>query len=127
MKVTKHGPKEKGGIRLWRLCQEKVRNAESAAEESRESLKRYVSLYLKAHPLSEKTKAALVRRVISGKEICCPTGYLFLRRHVDEIWAHVLNGWAYEALSCTDAHHKREYVDKLRYALKNGVSDGYYL
>jgi hypothetical protein len=67
------------------------------------------------HPLPDDVVAMLAHHVREGGALCCKAGREWLSEYVDEVWARVLNQWAYEVLSCSEnsPERRQQYAQKV--------------
>lgn len=87
----------------WDVVQanKKLSRAEARVAELR-------AVYAAARPLTEAERETLAKHVEEGGALCCHGGLKWLLERVPEPWAHALNGWAYERLSC-ERYEKSRY------------------
>ena len=92
---------------LWAIDQEIARH-EAALERAKQKRERHFADYCRRRPLTEGEHAAVVSRVASGMPLCCEDGREFLMTIVTDIWAELLNDWAYEKLACKSPDKDRD-------------------
>ena len=86
----------------------RLEHFESLVRDARENLDKAIRQlatermkYAAERPLTEAELTELVEHVRSGGALCCLDGLAWLRGRLPEPWACVINGWAYENLSCS--------------------------
>jgi len=82
------------------------------AERARDA---FIAQHCADHPLSDELVAQMADHVRTGGGLCCEGGRAWLNERVDEVWARVLNGWAYDALGCSKRppEQRQEYAQKV--------------
>lgn len=96
--VTTVGSQDRRLDELKAIAEQKRREADAADQ----AVTRYLKGHCQRHPLTEAQQRQLKEGLLSDKALCCKAGREFLSTVVDPIWAELLNGWAYEELSCTE-------------------------
>lgn len=111
-------------LRAWKKHRQHLADAQARLSFAEHRLRDFEVAYLKGHPLSAKTKAALVAALRAGRPLCCDAGRAVLAELVtDEIWQHVLNAWAYDHATCGTGRYHDENAAKLQLALEGGHFD----
>lgn len=75
----------------------------------------FIAQHCADHPLPDELVAQMADHVRTGGGLCCEKGRAWLNERVDEVWARILNGWAYDALGCSKRapEQRQEYAQKV--------------
>lgn len=112
-------------IEEWMRLKDEAEGAHAIAEAADLAVDDFVETHCRSYPLTAKQQRELRTTLQTGHQLCCEAGREALAKIVDPIWVEVINGWAYENLTCRKApvpRTKAEQLQRLDEQLKEWMS-----
>ena len=103
-------------LKKLRSLNEKIRKRQAALGKAEHERNEFFARYCEERPLKKEERSRLADYVESGGALCCENGAKYLRTVFPEIWAELINDWAYEKLDCCidTAEDRAEKSKKVR-------------
>jgi hypothetical protein len=101
-------------LKKLRAIDRKIRRQEKALEKIEHERAEFFVWYCENRPLKKEEQSKLTDHVESGGVLCCEDGAHYLSGIVPEIWAELINEWAYEKLDCCGSESNKSKAEKVR-------------